>query len=352
STIGLGNQHLKYITKRYGGESYIEWLTHINTVILTMDLYQEIYEPEDLLSGIDQNSSSRNMYGMGLQDSLVLFKDTLIVTPAIRYAFFDDELQSGTDLYGKSQEGVSQQEDYWSPQIGVKIQPLNGLSLRSNLNKYFRTPSFFELFGDRGFFLGNSELKPETGINFDVGMEVNQTFDHYLFNGFSTEIVYFQNNIDDLITRVYDARGIGKSVNISSAVIQGVEVKGKVKLYDHFQLIGNAVMQDAENQSRIEGFDGKKLPGLFQNQYTGRVETSLRNWKLFVEYVVNKQMYYDTANLLKAKDQNYLNTGVSWLVHHFLISVEAKNITDKQYEDFNGYPMPGVSCFGSVKYTF
>jgi len=352
STIGLGNQHLKYITKRYGGESYIEWLTDINAVVLTIDLYQEVYEPEDLLSGIDQNSSSRNMYGMGLQDTLVLFKDTLIVTPAIRYAFFDDELKSGTDLYGKPQEDVTQQEDYWSPQIGVKIQPLNGLSLKSNLNKYFRTPSFFELFGDRGFFLGNSELKPETGINFDVGMEVNKTFHHDLFNGFSTEIVYFQNNIDDLITRVYDARGIGKSVNISGAVIQGVEIKGNLKLYDHFQLIGNAVIQDAENQSRIEGFDGKKLPGLFRNQYTGRVETSLRSWKLFVEYVVNKQMYYDTANLLKAKDQKYLNTGVSWLIQSFLFSVEAKNITDEQYEDFNGYPMPGVSCFGSVKYTF
>ncbi|MBA4368486.1 MAG: hypothetical protein C0403_12715 [Desulfobacterium sp.] len=352
STIGLGNQHLQYITRRYGGESYIEWLTDINTVILTMDLYQEIYEPEDLLSIIDQKSSSRNMYGIGLQDSLTLFNDTLIVTPAIRYSYFDDELQSGTDLYGKPQEGISQQEDYWSPQIGFKIQPLDGLSLKSNLNKYFRTPSFFEMFGDRGFFLGNSELKPETGINFDAGIEMNKTLTSHLFNGFSTEIVYFQNNIDDLITRVYDARGIGKSVNISSAVIQGVEVTGKVKLYDYFQLIGNAAIQDAENQSRINGFDGKQIPGLFKSQYLGRIETSYRNWKLFLEYVINKDMYYDTANLLQAKDQNYLNTGASWLIHHFLISVEAKNITDNQYEDFNGYPMPGVSCFGSVKYTF
>ncbi|MFH2066291.1 MAG: TonB-dependent receptor [Pseudomonadota bacterium] len=351
-SIGLGNQHFEYITRRYGGQSYIEWPTDHHTAILTFDLYQEAYDPEDLLSETNLNSSTRNSFGIGFQDNLMLLTDTLIISPAIRYVYLDDELQSGTDLYGEPMEGISRQEGYWSPQIGFKFQPSDWIALKSNLNKYYRTPSFFELFGDRGFFMGNSELKPESGVNFDAGVEVGKTIQNGLLNGFSTEIVYFENHVDDLITRVYDARGIGKSVNISGAVIQGMEVTGKIKLFEYFQLIGNATIQDAENQSRIKGFDGKKLPGIFSKQYLGRMEINYRNGKLFVEYTANKDMYYDTANLLKAKDQTYVNTGISWLVQNFLISVEAKNITDNQYEDYNGYPMPGVSYFGSVKYTF
>ncbi|RJP78984.1 MAG: TonB-dependent receptor [Desulfobacteraceae bacterium] len=351
-SIGLGNQHFEYITRRYGGQSYIEWPTDHHTAILTFDLYQEAYDPEDLLSETNLNSSTRNSFGIGFQDNLMLLTDRLIISPAIRYVYIDDELQSGTDLYGDPMEGISRQEGYWSPQIGFKFQPSDWIALKSNLNKYYRTPSFFELFGDRGFFMGNSELKPETGVNFDAGVEAGKTIQNRLLNGFSTEIVYFQSHVDDLITRVYDARGIGKSVNISGAAIQGMEVTGKIKLFEYFQLIGNATIQDAENQSRIKGFDGKKLPGIFSKQYLGRMETSYRNAKLFVEYVANKDMYYDAANLLKAKDQAYVNTGISWLIQDFLISVEAKNITDNQYEDYNGYPMPGVSYFGSVKYTF
>jgi len=184
----------------------------------------------------------------------------VIITPALRYTTYVDELKSGQDLYGKVQDSISQNEGYLNPQIGIKAQPLQWLAVKSNLNQYNRIPSFFELFGDRGFFVSNYELKKETGINFDIGIEINKKFETGNINRFSSNITYYQSNIDDLITRVYDARGIGKSVNISSADIKGVELGCKLDLFQYFRLTGNATIQDAVNHSKIKGFDGKKLP--------------------------------------------------------------------------------------------
>jgi iron complex outermembrane receptor protein len=34
-----------------------------------------------------------------------------------------------------------------------------------------------------------------------------------------------------------------------------------------------------------------------------------------------------------------------------LLTFEAKNLEDDQYEDFNGYPLPGRSYYFTVKYS-
>lgn len=352
SDIGLGNQHSEYITTRYGGEFYAEWLTDINTLILVVDTYHERYEPRDLLSGINPNTSTRDMPGIGLQDSLLLFDDMLTLTPAFRYTYYNDELKSGVDDFGHPLAGISRDKGYFNPQFGAKFQPVAGLTFKTNIDQYNRVPSFFELFGDRGFFVGSYDLKAETGLNVDGGVEFTHTFDNRLLNKLTAGAAYFHSDIDDLITRVYDARGIGKSVNISSATIRGVELEGRMDLFSYLRLIANATIQDPVNHSKIQGFDGNKLPGRFKRKYLARAETHYRNWKLFVEYTVNKGMYYDTANLLKAENQRNVNTGISWLFKQLLVSVEAKNITDEQYEDYNGYPMPGISYFASAKYSF
>jgi iron complex outermembrane receptor protein len=78
----------------------------------------------------------------------------------------------------------------------------------------------------------------------------------------------------------------------------------------------------------------------------------MRGAKIYSEYVLNKELYYDTANLLEAEDKKELNVGLSWLLGHFLLTLEANNLQDNQYEDFNGYPLPGRSFFGAITYKY
>jgi len=120
----------------------------------------------------------------------------------------------------------------------------------------------------------------------------------------------------------------------------------------YFRLIGKGTWQDTENQSDIKAFDGKDLPGRYEKSYLGRVEARVGNCKLYLEKIAEKGRYFDTANLLEAEDKRETNLGLSWSYKDILLNFEARNIGDNQYEDFNGYPLPGRSYSASIKYSF
>lgn len=348
--IGLGRQKNKYLTDRYGGEFFMEWLVDWNIMSFMADFHHETYDPRNLLTGKNPNESSRDILSLGLQDNLLLWEDRVTVTPALRYTSIHDNLQSATSLWGAPLEGRTRDEDYWSPQIGLKYLPLTWLTLKANLARYVREPSFLELFGDRGFIIGSPDLKAEKGVNLDAGFEANWLAGNEWFNRLSFHAACFQSRVDDLITFVYDSRGIGKAENISKARIQGVESLIAIDFLKYFRLTGNATWQDPSNESQVRAFSGKILPGRWQRAYSGRIEGMYGGLKAYAECIRETGMYYDSANLLPARDKTLFNAGVSYLFRSFLFSLEGANLGNDQYEDFNGYPMPGRAFYFTVGY--
>ncbi len=349
--VGLGKQHSIYTTNRYGASSFIEWLTEWNVLSLMLDGQHEKYDPKDQRGLENPRESTRDTFSLGVQDSFILLQERVIVTPAVRYTTVNDDLKSATSWMGESLEGRSRNENYVTPQIGVKYRLLDWLTLKTNIAKYVRQPSFFELFGDRGFFFGNEDLKEEKGVSFDAGFEVRWMGSGNWLRRVSYNVAYFRTDVDDLITVSYDARGIGKYDNISEARIEGVEMGVNLEFLKYLRLVGNATWQDPENRSEIAAFNGKQLSGRFEESYLGRLEAVYGGLKVYFEYIAEKDMYYDTANLLEAEDKEEVNAGMSWLFRSLLFSFEAKNIGDHHYEDFNGYPLPGRSYFFTLKHS-
>ena len=350
--IGLGKQKSKYLSDRYGGEFFMEWLADWSVMSFMADFHHETYDPRNLLTHKNPNESARDLLSLGLQDSLLFFQDQLTVTPGIRYTSVHDDLQSATSLWGTPLPGRTRDEDYWSPQIGVKYRPVTWLTLKGNLAKDVREPSFLELFGDRGYITGNPDLKAEKGVNFDAGFELNWRPKYKWLKRASCSAAYFGSNVDDLITFVYDSRGIGKAENISEARIRGVESQITIDFLKYFRFTGNATWQDPKNESRIKAFGGKVLPGRWQRSYLGRIEGRYAGFKAHVECIHETGMYYDSPNLVQAADKTLFNAGISWLYDSFLFSLEARNLGNDNYEDFHGYPMPGRAFYFTVGYRY
>jgi len=352
-SVGLGRQHSENITYKYGLNSYTEWLTDTNSLSATANIRYEQYKPEDLTDQKMPLDSNRTLLTLGLENTKLFVNGRLSVTPAIRFIHIDNELKSDTTVAGATLDGINDNEEYWSPQIGIKFQALPWLTLKSNLNQYVREPSFFELFGDRGFFIGNMELEAEEGVNWDVGVEASWALNNIRIEQLSLNMIYFQSDVDNLITRVYDARGIGKSDNISSSRISGIEAGFNMRLFDYFTLSGSMTLQNTENNSDISAFDGNDLPGRYEASYMGRFEAHRWGGKVYLEYLADNDMFYDSANLLKAADKEEINLGASYLFkERWRFIAEVKNIQDNYYEDFYRYPMPGRSFSASMKYMF
>ena len=349
--IGLGRQKSRYDTDRLSGRFFAEWLTDRHSLRLTLDALNETYEAENELNNEKTNDSDRRSFSAGIQDTVFFANDRLSITPAVRYTHISDDFSADGDALGIDPVDDARTNDHFMPQIGVKFQASDHVTVKSNLAKYFREPSFFELFGDRGIFLGNPELEAESGVNFDIGLQYFRQWSEGRLNRLSAKAVYFCSQVDDMITRTYNARGIGKADNISEASINGIETRISAEVFENFRLIGQYTFQDAENKSRIASFDGNQLPGKFRHSWLGRIEYNWQQLKLYTEYINESDMYYDSANLLEASTKTEVNCGLSYLMDSWRISLEAKNIADDRYEEFNGYPLPGRSFFASIKYS-
>ena len=350
--IGLGKQHTKYFTDRYGGSFFFEWPTEWNVFSLTADFKKEEYHPKDLLDNSRMPRSDREVFSTAVQNTVLFWDDRIIITPGLRYMSLVDHMKSGTDIFEEEREAKTVRNHYLTPQAGLKVLVFEWLTLKANAAQYVREPSFYELFGDRGFFAGNADLKAEKGTNWDAGFEFNWNPGHELFSRFKVEGAYFHSDIKDIIVPAYDSRGVGRSVNIGRAEIYGFEGGVSVDFLKIFRFVGNCTWQHTENKGEVKEYRGKKLPGRYESAYTGRVEAFWMGVKVWCEKNYEKNRYYDRSNLLKAKDKSEVNAGVSLDFNPVLLTFEGKNLEDKRYEDFNGYPLPGTSYWIKMKLSF
>jgi outer membrane receptor protein involved in Fe transport len=168
--IGLGRQHNTYTTDRLGADFFAERLSGRHALIFSAGASEENYEAYERLNRRLLRDSRRGMLTLGVQDTISFWHERLLLIPAVRYTWIRDDLKAGVDAQGTSLGRETRRDEYLSPQIGLQLKPLAWLTLQSNLARYVREPSFYELYGDRGFFIGNPELRSEEGTNSMSGL--------------------------------------------------------------------------------------------------------------------------------------------------------------------------------------
>jgi len=334
-TLGLTKQYNRYTTNNYGYNQVLEAAQANNVFDLIFDVHREEYRVRELLTTNPTTTSYRNGYVASVEDKILLLSESLIIVPDATFEYYGTTLEDGLSNYGHG---------YFDPKLGIKYGILNCLSLKTNVAKYTREPSFFELLGDRGYFIGNSSLTAEKGINFDVGGE-------FKVDNVKLELAYFRNSVKDVISYVYDSSGTGHAVNISNSAINGIEATFLLDFLKYFSLNTNYTWQQPINQSKIALYDGKILPGRFEHSFFSRLQASVWMLKPFYEFSYESGLFYDSANLLLAPIKRVHNLGISVAIQKLTITGEIKNIGDNHYEDFNGFPTPGRSYWLTANYS-
>ncbi|MFH1223726.1 MAG: TonB-dependent receptor [Pseudomonadota bacterium] len=332
-TLGTGKQYNRYRTNNYGYNQLFEWPTQYNILDAVFDFHREEYTATDLLYNNYNAPHSRNMYTLSAEDKMIFFSDKFILSPALSYQYYDDT-KSG----------------HLNPKLGVKYQLAKFISLKTNAAQYIREPSFYELYGNRGYFVGSSSLKAERGLNFDIGADVSYINDGSNLSKVSFSAAYFMSSIQDVITYVYDSTGVGHAVNMSSTFISGVEGSLAINFLKYFTLSSNYTWQQPTNKSSSSLYDGKKLPGRFENSFALKLDGKYSFISAYYEFSYEDGLFYDAANLLPAPVKRVHDLGVSGTVSNFIITAEVKNIADDHYEDFNGFPTPGRSYWLTLRY--
>jgi iron complex outermembrane receptor protein len=244
-------------------------------------------------------------------------------------------------------------DSFFSPHFGVKWFPLDWLVFHGNVGRYYRAPSFYELFGDRGSVVGNPALEVETGVHYDIGATITFTKRGYL-DKFSTSYTLYYLQLEDLIAFVQNSQRTAKAENIGEAEILGHEFALETSLFRFLNFTANYTYQQALDRSGIPSLNNRPLPGRPRNElHLGLAFLHPRWGKLFYSFDYLDGNYLDRYGYLEVPARSIHNAGITITpTRQLSFTFEVKNIGNEQIYDVMGYPLPGISYFGTVTYKY
>lgn len=348
--IGIGAQDTHNVTLGYASVTQSSYRP-IEDLTLTAvaDLRREEFRPSDaLLEPEDGPTSTRGAVNAVLESEARFLDRRLVIDPALRFAYVDDERRPfGPFVTGGPERQIDRRVTW---KVGGRGYLAEWLEARGNVSTAFRAPSFLELFGDRGSIVGNPELDPERGFNWDLGLAVTPE-DGEWFRAVRLEAIYFYADVDDRILFIQNSQRTAVAENIARSRNQGVELTAAAALPAGFRATANATFQRTEDLSPSPSRHGNDLPGQPRTDVVGRVEWREAPVTLFTEVEYLGENFLDPANLQEVSDRFLVAAGFKVAVTDELgLTFEARNLADDRVSDVIGYPLPGRSFFGSIEW--
>jgi iron complex outermembrane receptor protein len=358
--IGIGNQDNANTTRAWGIDSYLSFYIGLNQILSAVLSYQtERFDSYDSLAAVPEGDTQRrHTYRAGIEDEIYLFGADMVLTPQALYTFVDNDFGGTLPFFGGSVLSIPEADDggFLNLKTGVKYSLTQKLLLKANIGRFSRYPNFSELFGDRGGIIGNPELLPEKGLNWDVGVAYEKKdFSHKkpALEKIYLEGALFSSVYDELILFEQTSQFTFKAQNVSSAVIYGVETSWAFDFLQHLGLSGNYTYQYTENTSDIPFYRGNRLQLRPAHELFNKIEVK-NNWaNLFWEYSYLAQNYLDRANFFEVENRSVHNIGLKVFPNKSTtLTFEVKNLGDERVADVRGYPLPGRSFVGTAVFEF
>lgn len=353
--VGLGRQDNHNLTTSHGVKLGGTLLIGRAQILSLFALAQhERFHPEDRLQDAALPHNSRTTLGCAAEDEIALLGGRLNLLPGIQWDRYESDF-SGDLTQGRwiAADSEPAPQALLGRHLGVKYRLCAWASVKANVGKYFRPPSFYELFGDKGWTIGNTDLEPEEGLNTDIGLRAESTAQRG--NRAVVELTCFASHLDNLIQFIqYSQKEVFKPDNIGEARVNGLEAMASWTLLGRVAVEANYTYQQALNRSTLYGgiYSGKHLPNKPDHDFSGRLELfGQRHGRVFYEYAASSETYRDRYSKVLVPRRAVHNVGgtlylLSGKVH---ATLEAKNLTDDQVADLWGHPLPGRSYYVTVR---
>ena len=241
----------------------------------------------------------------------------------------------------------------WTGSVGLTYKLVEDVNLVGSISEGFRAPDLDELTAvsdnvfDDGVDLPSTGLRPETSINYEVGLKFN-------FPRLRGQMFHYWTDLDGLIQRelVLEKDGIQyyRRENIGAAVVQGLEMSGEYLLTTRWSLYGNFSTAYGQNMTDDEPL--RRIPpkqGVVGLRWRDR---EARNWFEVYGWLVARQDRLSPGDISDSRIPDGGTPGYATLNvragrqldRHQRISLGIENLTDKFYRVHgSGVDGPGIS---------
>ena len=210
-----------------------------------------------------------------------------------------------------------------------------------------RTPTLFELFGDRGLFKGNGNLLPEQATTLDLGA----TYSNQLAQmSYSLNASVYHQQSENTIVAIFNSSGVGAYKNISDATLNGLELETTLTVSPALSLNLQANIINSQTSAAIKAFNHKKLPGIYHQQYSFSVNYQFNPaWKIHLRSALDKDLYFNRANIFtsingqagKPAQRRVTDIQLTYTSGIYSCNLSVNNLFDQQYQDLANRPAQG-----------
>ncbi len=267
---------------------------------------------------------------------------------------------------GRASDGTRTGEVRPTGHVGVEASP-EAVTLAAHAGATARPPSFVELYGDRGAFVGDPGLLPESAWTVDAGARASRRLGGARI---SLEVVGFGTWAEDLITFVpTGAYGRSKATNIGRARMAGVEVDGRAAA-GPFEVraayTGLATEDDAACTAATGGCARPPLPGRPTNDFVADAMARVGPAVARVGVDAVSGMVADLAGSIGVPPRVLASTGLRVEVARGVrVALDVRNLFDvrtgtyagalgpvrEPIGDYYEYPLPGRSLLVSARFS-
>lgn len=251
---------------------------------------------------------------------------------------------------------------------------LKDFQFKGSLEKAYRLPTDNELFGDEVLELGNSVLKAENSMNYNLGILLNKEFKN-------NNVIYFDvscyiRDTKDYIRRIIEQR-YGTATYVNHGKVKNIGIDAEIKFYyrNKFSLGGNVTYQNLRNKERYSSVSGNRKDITYNDRipnvpyFFGNIDAAYfindrvkRRNNLSIGYTFNfiEKFYLNWESLGNKKSKYTLPQQLShdliinytFYENALSVSFELKNITNEFLYDNYSLQKPGRAYYIKLRYLF
>ena len=344
------------------------------TLLAMADARQEWTRVDQRAWPEPQGDARRHRLGLGLGVQLDqrLLGDRLHLQPILRVDALTSRFAVPAGAGEPDDRGANHYDLGLSPRLGARLTILPEVSLRLSGGRYFRPPSLAELFGDRGYMVGNEGLRPERGTSIDGGLVIDLLRGRA---GLHAHAAGFATWSDQLIQWQQSGPRL-RPVNLDDARVVGLETGAALRLLGgDIELTTNYTLLAPVNLGTDPSQRGRPLPGrprhqLFAQAAIGHVfkarRTELAPRLLYtVEHAA--RTFLDPSGRYEVPSRTLHGIGVELhLARRVHLAAEVRNLFNLRtttwtppiagspqisvpVSDFFFYPLPGTSLWTTLR---
>ncbi len=249
--------------------------------------------------------------------------------------------------YGQTSKTMTE----YTPAVFFNIYPFSdrSLSIRAYAKKSFRMPTFNDLYYTE---MGNALLKPESALQYNIGLSYDKQFSHGLLRYFHVQADAYYNSVHDKIVAYPKGQQFRWTMlNLGRVHIKGVDVEAEATIVPVRKFLVTTRLQYTWQQARdvtdpTDSYYRHQIPYIPWHSGSAILNIQYQDWDLNYSFVYAGERYNQQENIKYNYMQPWYTSDLSLSYQCSLFNVqwrlmlEVNNVFSQDYDVILNYPMP------------